>query len=269
MLAFLLVILFFNSCDNYFNQNFPKTEQEIKKEIKDSFNFLPSSTTGQVVFHKYYSLSYNEKYENSEWVAYSLTPKQISYRQIERPYFLRDPLVKTKSAYYKNYYPNGYEKGHLLPAGDRRFSEEAYDETFYTSNVAPMDHYFNSGIWNNMEKQVRYWTKRYGKLYIVTGGILQPGLERIGREQVAVPDYFYKIVLDYKKPGKARMIGFLIPHKDITDDLRKFVVSIDSIEKITGIDFFPALPDSIENRLEAQTHPEQWRFVKFESWQRD
>ena len=250
-------------------QNNTSISQEPAVNIeKDTFNYLPTSTTGQVVKHHYYSLSYNEDYENAEWVAYSLSPKQLSYRQIERPRFIRDPQVKTKSAHYKNYYPNGYEKGHLLPAADRRFSTEAFDETFYTSNVSPMDHYFNSGIWNNLEKQVRYWVKRYGKLYIVTGGILQPGLERIGREEVAVPDYFYKIVLDYKNPDKVRMIGFLVPHKDLDKPLKNFVVPVDSIETITDIDFFPALPDSIENKVEAGKHPEKWRFVKFESWQR-
>jgi len=236
--------------------------------VKDTFNFLPTSTTGQVAHHRYYTLSYNEKYENAEWVAYSLSPEQISYRQIERPRFLRDPKVKTRSASYKNYYPNGYEKGHLLPAGDRRFSYDAYDETFYTSNVSPMDHYFNGGIWNNLEKQVRYWAKRYGKLYVVTGGILQPGLERIGRERVAVPDYFYKIVLDYKNPKKVRMLGFLVPHKDLDKPLKNFVVPVDSIEKLTGIDFFPALPDRLENKIEAEKHPEKWKFVHFKSWQR-
>jgi len=260
----LLLILLAGSC-----QNNRQTDTTLPVIIeKDSFNYLPTSTTGQVVKHHYYTLSYNEKYENAEWVAYSLSPKQLSKRQIERPRFVRDPLVKTRSAHYKNYYPNGYEKGHLLPAADRRFSIDAFDETFYTSNVSPMDHYFNSGIWNQLEKQVRYWTKRYGKLYIVTGGILQPGLERIGRERVAVPDYFYKIVLDYKNPKKARLIGFLIPHKDLQEDLKDFVVPVDSIEKLTGIDFFPALPDTMENQLEASKHPEQWGFVKFESWQR-
>jgi len=261
----LFILLLFGCENNLSEKNY---HPEIDK-VKDTFNFLPTSTTGQIAKHRYYTLSYNEDYENSEWVAYSLSPGQISSRQIERPYFLRDPLVKTKSAHYKNYYPNGYEKGHLMPAGDRRFSVEAYDETFYTSNVSPMDHYFNSGIWNNLEKQVRYWVKRYGKLYIVTGGVLQPGLERIGREQVAVPDYFYKVILDYKNPKKARLIGFLIPHKDLDDDLTSFVVPVDSIEKLTGIDFFLALPDSIENRLEAKKQPKQWRFIKFESWQKD
>jgi len=260
----VFLLLFLLACQ-------PQTE----KQVNDTFSqktqadtLLPTSTTGQVVRHHYYTLSYNEDYENAEWVAYNLSPKQLSNRQIERPYFIRDPKVKTRSAHYKNYYPYGYEKGHLVPAADMRFDTLAFDETFYTSNVSPMDHYFNSGIWNNLEKQVRYWVKRYGPLYIVAGGILEPGLERIGREHVAVPDEFYKIILDYNEPKHPRMIGFIIPHKDLVDsDLRDFVVPVDSIEKRTGIDFFPILPDNIENKLEAETHPREWKFVRFESWQ--
>jgi endonuclease G len=265
----VIIILFlftgYFSCENPSHTK-PRSSQEIKQNIKDSFNYLPTSTTGEIVYHKYYSLSYHEEYENPEWVAYSLSPEQISKAQRKRPYFIRDPKVSTRSAHYKNYYPNGYEKGHLLPAADRRFNEEAFDETFYTSNVAPMDHYFNSGIWNDLEKQVRYWAKRYGKLYIVTGGVLKPGLERIGRENVAVPDEFYKIILDNNNPDKPKMIGFLIKHHDSLVSPKVFVVSVDSIEKITGIDFFPSLPDSIENNIEKEVHPEKWKFVHFKRY---
>jgi endonuclease G len=261
---FIVFILLLGSCQN---QTFKENKKVINEMAIDTFNYLPTSTTGQVVKHHYYTLSYNEKYENAEWVAYSLSPSQISKRQINRPYFIRDPKVKTRSAHYKNYYPNGYEKGHLLPAADRRFSEEAFDETFYTSNVSPMLHDFNGGIWNNLEKQVRQWSKKRGKLYIVTGGILKPGLKRIGREKVAVPNYFYKIVLDNQNPNKPQAIAFLIPHHQSDASLQNYVVSIDSIEKLTGIDFFPALPDNIEKPLEAGKHPEQWHFSHFRAWQ--
>ena len=240
--------------------NSETTDYVIKK---DTFDFLPTSTTGQIVHHKFFDLSYNEKYENAEWVAYVLTKNQVSKAQRKRPYFIRDPKVKTRSASYKNYYPYGYEKGHLVPAADRRFSEEAFDETFYTSNVSPMDHDFNAGIWNDLEKQVRYWAKRYGKLYIVAGGVLKPGLERISPEKIAVPDEFYKVILDYN-PKHPKMIGFLIKHHDTLVSPKIFTVPVDSIEKLTGIDFFPALPDSLENKLESENKPNEWKFVRFD-----
>jgi endonuclease G len=260
----LLLIIIISSCNP--NQEEKQNNNSKISIKKDTFNFLPKSKNKQIIHHQFYSLSYKEEYENAEWVAYSLVPKQISKAQRERPYFIRDPKVKTKSAHYKNYYPNGYEKGHLLPAADMRFSLDAFDDTFYTSNVSPMDHYFNAGIWNDLEKQVRYWTKRYGKLYIITGGVLKPDLERIGREDVAVPDEFYKIILDYKNAKNIKIIAFLIPHKNLKPGLKKYVVTVDSIEKLTGIDFFSALPDSLENELEANKYTNKWKFVHFKRY---
>ncbi len=265
-ITFIILISIF-ACNPSEKQDNNEPKSSFKKE-KEDFNFLPTSTTNQVVHHEFYTLSYNEKYENAEWVAYSLSPKQVSKAQRQRPYFIRDPKVKTKSPNYKNYYPNGYDKGHLLPAADMRFSEEAFDDTFYTSNVTPMDHDFNGGLWNDLEKQVRYWAKRYGKLYIVTGGMLKPGLERIGRERVAVPDEFYKVILDYNDKKHPRMLGFLIKHHDSLVSPKVFSVPVDKIEKLTGIDFFPALPDDIESKLESENHPEQWKFVHFERYHR-
>ena len=109
------------------------------------FYFLPTSTTGAVVEHNHYTLSYNEPYEQAEWVAYLLKKSHLTNDDRKRPYFIEDPKVKTKSADWRNYRGSGYDRGHLCPAGDRRFSEQAYNETFYTSNISPQDTYFNAG----------------------------------------------------------------------------------------------------------------------------
>lgn len=224
-----------------------------------SFNYLPSSTTNQVITHKYYTLSYNENAEQAEWVAYELKKEHISRTHRKRPYFIRDKKVKTKSADYKNYKKSGYSKGHLCPAGDRKFSEEAYNETFLTSNISPQKLDFNAGIWNRLEQKVRYWVNKERHLYIVTGGVLTNNLQTIGKEKVAVPTYFYKILLDYSEP-EFKAIAFLIPHQESKKALYKFVVSIDSIENLTNIDFFPALPDTLENKLEASSNYKNWSF---------
>lgn len=222
----------------------------------EGFNYLPTSTTGQIVQHQNYTLSYNELYEQAEWVAYELKKSHLTHDDRKRPYFISDPKVITKSANYKNYKRSGYDRGHLCPAGDRRFSKEAYNETFYTSNITPQKNSFNAGIWNRLEMQTRYWAKKYGDLYIVTGGILTKDLKTIGFEDVAVPKLFYKIILDYKN---TKAIAFLLPHKESTESLKNFVVSIDEIEERTGIDFFSALPDTIENKLEASSTYKNWR----------
>lgn len=225
--------------------------------FNNSFNYLPSSTTGQIVAHKNYTLSYNELYEQAEWVAYELKKAHLTHDDRRRPYFINDPKVVTGSANYKNYKKSGYDRGHLCPAGDRRFSKEAYNETFYTSNITPQKNSFNAGVWNRLEMKTRYWAKKYGDIYIVTGGVLSKDLKTIGFEDVAVPKLFYKVILDYKNK---KAIGFLLPHKESTQSLKNFVVPIDKIEKLTHIDFFPALPDEIEEKLENSINTNQWKF---------
>lgn len=221
--------------------------------------YLPSSTTGDIVHHSYYSLSYNEPFEQAEWVAYILDREHLTYDDRTRPYFIEDPWVKSKSADWRNYRGSGYDRGHLCPAGDRRFSEQAYNETFYTSNISPQDRGFNSGIWNRLEIHVRQWAKRYGRLNVITGGVLEAGLVEIGHEDVDVPAYFYKIIAR-KDEGKLRIIGFLLPGKEQSVPFQNFAVSIDSIEKFTGIDFFPQLDEKIERGLERTVDLENWSF---------
>jgi endonuclease G len=230
-----------------------------KTENISDFDFLPTSTTGQVVHHQFYSLSYNEKYEQAEWVAYELTQKQLSTISIKRPYFKKDPKIRTQSAHYKNFKDSGYNKGHLCPAGDRKFSVEAYDETFFTSNISPQSYEFNGGVWNRLEEKVRYWAQKYQKLYILTGGVLTPNLKTIGSEKVAVPQYFYKIILNHNR-AETKVIAFLMPHEKSEKGLYQFVTSIDEIETLTGIDFFPELPDKIENEIEKSSSYKNWAF---------
>ncbi|MEZ4793242.1 MAG: DNA/RNA non-specific endonuclease [Gelidibacter sp.] len=231
------------------------------KQVKDDTNefFLPTSTTGQIIHHEGYSLSYNEPYEQAEWVAYELKKSHLSNSNFKRPYFEIDKAVKTGAASWRNYKNSGYDRGHLCPAGDRNYSQEAHDETFLTSNISPQDHEFNSGIWNTLEQKVRYWANKYDGVFVVTGGVLTKDLKTIGNEHVAVPNQFYKIILDNDN-GKVRMIGFLMPNKDSGEPLYNFVVPVDSIETLTGIDFFPELEDSIENDLEARSDYKNWSF---------
>lgn len=205
-----------------------------------SVAYQPTSTTNQIVEHKYYTLSYNEKFEQAEWVAYELKKEYLKNGNYKRPYFIEDPKVTTGSADWRNYKKSGYDKGHLCPAGDMEFSEEAYNDTFYTSNISPQKHDFNSGIWNRIEQKTRYWADKYNDIYVVTGGVLKDSDKKIGTEKVSVPKYFYKIVL--AKSGKEhKAIAFLVPNEDSDKSIYDFVVPIETLEKMTGIDFFPNL----------------------------
>tara|TARA_R110002050_G_scaffold300769_1_gene472421 strand:- start:51480 stop:52286 length:807 start_codon:yes stop_codon:yes gene_type:complete len=230
---------------------------QVKKNTNEYF--LPTSTTGQIVHHEGYSLSYSESHEQAEWVAYELKKSHVSNTNFKRPYFEIDEAVKTGAADWRNYKKSGYDRGHLCPAGDRRYSQFAHDETFLTSNISPQEHQFNAGIWNTLEQKVRYWARKYDGVFVVTGGVLKGEMKTIGDEHVSVPNQFYKVLID-NNTGKTKMIAFLMPHKDSNKPLYEFVVSVDTIEKLTGIDFFSELDDAIENKLEASSSYKGWSF---------
>ncbi|MBC7525310.1 MAG: DNA/RNA non-specific endonuclease [Flavobacterium sp.] len=241
------------------NSNFNKENSNQKTAVSTEFNFLPTSNTKEIVVHDFYTLSYNEKYEQAEWVAYKLSSDMVSQHHFKRPFFIDDPRVESRSASWKNYKNSGFDKGHLCPAGDMKFSEKAFDDTFFTSNISPQKHDFNDGIWNTLESKVRYWAVKYNEIYVITGGILNNNLQTIGREKVAVPNYFYKVLLT-NSGGEYKVIAFLVPAVNNTEPLYKFVVSVDSIEKVTGIDFFPRLNDTLENTLERNSDYKKWSF---------
>lgn len=234
---------------------------EVGQNPKQDTNefFLPTSTTGQVIHHEGYSLSYSEPHEQAEWVAYELKKEHLSNSNFKRPYFEIDKAVKTGAADWRNYRNSGYDRGHLCPAGDRKYSKEAHDETFLTSNISPQRNEFNSGIWNRLEQKVRYWASKYDGVFVVTGGVLKGPMETIGQEKVAVPKHFYKVLIDVNT-GEPKMIAFLIPHEPSNKPLHEFVVSVDSLEALTGIDFFPELEDDVEDRLEASSDYKAWSF---------
>ncbi|NER14796.1 DNA/RNA non-specific endonuclease [Leptobacterium flavescens] len=256
----LLTILFFVIEEYVLTEPENRTPvEENDPEPGEGINtfYLPTSTTRQVVHHNYYSLSYDEAHEQAEWVAYELKKAHLSQNNIKRPYFIEDPKLRSRSADWRNYKNSGYDRGHLCPAGDRRFSVPAYNETFYTSNVTPQKHSFNSGIWNRLEQKSRYWAKKYDGIFVVTGGILNKELKTIGKEGVSVPEYFYKVLLDNQN-GNYKIIGFLIPHEESSSSLEDFVVPVDRIEELTGIDFFTKLDDRIEEKLESINGSSDW-----------
>lgn len=222
-------------------------------------DFLPSSTTGEVVKHEFYALSYSEPHEQAEWVAYELKKSHLTHDDRKRPYFIEDPKVSSKSADWKNYRGSGYDRGHLCPAGDRRFSEQAYNETFYTSNISPQDKEFNAGVWNRLEQQVRNWCRRYGDLVVITGGVLEEGLEEIGEEDVDVPRAFYKIILR-KEGEQMKVLAFLMDARESQAPLDTFLVPVTTLEARTGLDFFQKQPKSWQDRLEKTVDASGWDF---------
>ena len=221
-------------------------------------DLLPTSTTHEIVKHTYYTLSYSKKNEQAEWVAYLLTRSMLTGQSERGNNFRPDPSVPSGSAQLSDYNKSGFDRGHLCPAGDMTFNAQAMSETFYLSNMSPQVPAFNRGIWKSLESLVREWAEEEDSIYIVTGGILSNPEGSIGKNRVTVPKSYYKVIYDLT--GEKKMIAFILPNEKGVKQLSDYVVTVDDVERQTGIDFFPCLPDSLENSLEKTSDISKWSF---------
>lgn len=213
-----------------------------------------------ITAHVGFRLLYNETHEQAQWVAYELTASETDGPVGRTGDYREDPSISTGSATLADYRHSGYDRGHLIPAGDGRWSQEAMSATFLLSNMSPQDPGFNRGDWRVLESKVRDWAKENQAVYVVTGPALQRGIkETIGASQASVPRYYYKAVLDYTPP-ETKAIGFLLPNEKLPCPLNRYAVSIDSLESLTGIDFYPLLPGGQEEELESQVEIRRWGF---------
>lgn len=237
------------------------TEKIFPDSIRSfSTTFYPKKKKrDQIIDHAAFRLCYDENYEQPRWVAYRLTADMCSNAHEERTDDFRvDPSVKTGSATPDDYKKTGYDRGHLCPAGDMGWSEITMRESFFMSNMSPQEPKFNRGIWKSLESNVREWVKRDKELYVVTAGVLKDTVKVIGTNKVGVPKLFYKIVLDVRGP-EYKAIGFVMPNEGSKLSVFDYAVTIDSVERLTGINFFPALPDKIEKNLESHINVSLWK----------
>ncbi len=204
-----------------------------------------------------YTVSYNHDTKQPNWVAWVLT-KNHATGKVERMDFEDDEDMPSPKGYKSDYFNTGFDKGHMCPAGDNKWSETAMAESFLMTNMCPQIHSLNAGIWNSIEQQCRSWAKKYGKVYIVCGPIfLNKQHRKLGRNKVVVPDAFFKVVLCMQ--GNPKAIGFICRNasskgKKKTD----FVNTVDEVERITGYDFFAKLPKNIEKKIESQCDINEW-----------
>lgn len=231
--------------------------------------YLPTGPSDQVVHHAHYSLGYEEAWEQPRWVAYRLAPERLTGPRVRRTDDFRpDPDVRTGSAERSDYRRSGYSRGHLVPAGDMVFSQEAMSETFYYSNLAPQLAAHNGGIWRELEETTRDWVRAKGPTYVVSGPIVDSGAPAIGSNRVAIPRAFYKVLLTENGEG----IAFVVPHEVQTLPLGAFAKTIDEVEVTTGLDFFPELEslatEAVEARIDlaAWPHDEERYRRRLESW---
>lgn len=226
--------------------------------------FFPISQLNyELVRHKAYSLGYSEKHEQAAWTFHRLK-KEYTYGTASRSGldFMPDKLVSTRSALSSDYSRSGYDRGHLVPAGDFKCCQELMEDTFWVSNLSPEDPDFNRNMWNNLEQKIRTWARKYGELYIYTGPVLEGNLPQIGRyNKVSVPRYMYKIVIipNEISPEKVRVKAFLIPNlPDLGNSYAKYLVSVNVVEARSGLDFMSNLPPDIEQKIEATANLDKW-----------
>ena len=216
---------------------------------------MPKGKQGQVIQRTGYTLAYDKKTKTPQWVAWELTKEETKGNHERTDKFLPDPNVEGAKVVTTDYTGSGYDRGHMAPAGDMKWSKKAMEESFYMSNICPQIHHLNTGDWNELEANTRKWARRYGSVYVTCGPIYNGSrrTQYIGKNRVKVPDAFFKVIL-IQSPKKTCALGFFFENEAGQRPLNEYLVSIDYLEQTTGIDFFPALPDELENVLEAETH---------------
>ena len=196
-----------------------------------------------------YLLSHNNETKVPDWVLERLTPARFRGTAVRKNNFKPDDaLAAEQRSELADYDGSGFDRGHQAPAADMKFDQAAMDESFLLSNMAPQVGIgFNRHIWAHLEDAVRVWAERRGDLVVITGPIYG-GHKPIGDEKVAVPEQFYKIAYE---PARNRAIALVLPNKKIKgNDLEPFVTSVDAIEELTGIDFFPEVRKSRQRAME-------------------
>lgn len=218
----------------------------------------PKGTPEQILKRTGYVASYNKTTLLPNWVAWHLTAERTE-GSVKRSGvdFAEDTEVPEPRATDWDYYNSGYDRGHMCPAADNKWSKKAMEESFLFTNMCPQNGNLNRGDWNEMEMACRKWAKKYGDLYIVCGPILYKGKHKtIGKNKVVVPEAFFKVVL--RTGDDPQAIGFIYKNTSGNRPKDSYVNTVDEVERITGIDFFPSLPDDVEKNVEATADIANW-----------
>lgn len=214
-----------------------------------------------ILFKSSFIVSYNIRTLCPNYVAWKLTPNRINGDVKRSDNFMEDMVMVDRSRVTtQDYSGSGYDRGHMCPAGDNKHDLKAMEESFLMTNICPQSHNLNAGDWKELEEQCRRWVNDYSELYIVAGPIFDKKTPTtIGKRKtvkIAVPDRFFKVVLMMGANPKA--LGFIYPNSATNKEMRSYAVSVDEVERITGIDFYPNLPDDIERRVERECKPAAW-----------
>ncbi|MBK7668352.1 MAG: DNA/RNA non-specific endonuclease [Sphingobacteriaceae bacterium] len=228
-----------------------------------SLNKVTATNANEISFvkHAFYEIGFNTKYKLPAWTFYSLTKEHLALANLERKgSFVKDPLLDSPQAKSNDYSASGFDKGHLVPCEDMSFSEQAMHETFDYSNCAPQTTELNRGEWKMLEELSRNWGKEYGEVIIVSGPVFEINLSKLGEGKIPIPNLFYKIIIRHQEQTY-KAISFILPNVSTPiNGLQNYVCTIDSVEKITNLDFFSELPDNLEEQFESVINTKDWNF---------
>lgn len=258
-LALLATVSLLSCCGTRYANNQPYNMQSsqtpLTTQVEEPLPFeLPSFVQSEKIIHySSFTVSYNSSTLNPDWVAYELTKEEAEGNATSRSSrnFVQDPHFRGKQANYYDYNNTGWDKGHLAPAADMKWSVEAMNECFYFTNCCPQNRDFNGGMWNSLEKNVRSWARKNGRVYVISGPVFTNNqYGTIGTDKVAIPDAFFKACVVPKGDGFSA-IGFLMENALLGGNLNSYACTVDELESIIGLDLFCGLNDQIENEIEA------------------
>ena len=206
-------------------------------------------------------VSFNPQYHIPNWVSWELTSDETDGEVARTNKFSADSDVEGCAETW-DYSYSGYDRGHMAPAGDMKWSRKAMEETFYMTNICPQSKVLNTGSWKRLEEKCRQWAQADSAVYIVCGPVIagRP-IEYIGDSRVYVPKKFFKVIISpYARPARGK--GFIMPNGKSKGGMQACAVTIDSVEALTGHDFFSSLPDGIERDVESQCDFHYWSTLR-------
>ena len=226
-------------------------------------NGLPNvEADEELIVHSAMALVYSEEHEQAKWVAHIILPDIVDGRIGRTNDFRVDPMINTGTAVKADYWYSGYDRGHLAPSADFRWSETALSESYFYSNMTPQRPEFNRKSWAALEDRLRQYVVFSGEqLYVVSGPILNqdlPTLQNDEREnEVSIPEWYFKVLVDLEGDEK-KGIAFLMKNSVNDHPVVSYAVRIDSVEALTGIDFFASLPEELQAELESDDDYSKW-----------
>lgn len=220
---------------------------------------LPASVKSEMKGYTGFLLSFNSDNHTPNWVGWELLSGETDGSVARAKKFWTDTEM-SGAPDDSDYRRSGYDRGHMCPAADQKWSTSAMYDSFVTTNICPQDHKLNTGAWKTLENKERLWAQRDGKLLIIAGPIYgESDIQRIGATGVRVPGAFFKVLVapDVEKP---RGIAFVYPNSHAPGNMQNYSMSIDELEELTGYDFFPSMPDDLENEIESTASFKTWEY---------